>query len=88
MKIVLDTRVCNCWDPACETHFAWHFLRGQVTPVDCVVSMEEDGSSELSFFITDRDGSQKALVVTDENRADVYNSWRIAWEKQEQEKQG
>jgi hypothetical protein len=84
MKIVLDCRVCNCWDAACDTHFGWHFLREEITPVDCVVDMVEDGNEELTFLIKDRDGSDKTLVIDEKNRAEAYDSWRHAWERQHQ----
>ena len=83
MKIILDRRTCNCWDPACETHFAWHFLREEITPVDCTVEMAEDGRAETTFLIKDRDGIDKILVVNKENLADAYDSWRQAWEQQQ-----
>jgi hypothetical protein len=83
MKIVLDRRSCTCHDPACETHFSWHFLREEITPIDCVVEMSEDGQQELTFLILDRDGIDKTLVVDRNNQADAYDSWMQAWEKQE-----
>lgn len=83
MKIVLNRRECNCWDQACETHFGWHFLRDEITPVDCTIEMIDDGRSEVVFFIQDKDGTDKELVVNDENRAEAYDSWRLAWEKQQ-----
>jgi hypothetical protein len=82
MKIVLDQRSCNCWDPACEAHFGWHFLREEITPVDCTVEVCQDGREELTFQIKDRDGSDKTLVVNQDNWAEAYDSWRLAWEKQ------
>jgi hypothetical protein len=83
MKIFLDQRNCNCWDAACETHFGWHFLREEVTPVDCTVEVVDDGQSEITFLIKDRDGSDKVLVVDEKNWADAYESWRQAWEVQQ-----
>jgi len=83
MKIVLDRRSCNCWDPACETHFGWHFLREEITPVDCTVAIEDDGKDQITFFIKDRDEVDKILVVDEDNRADAYDSWLLAWEKQQ-----
>jgi hypothetical protein len=83
MKIILDRRNCSCWDPACETHFGWHFLRDEVTPVDCTVEMIDDGHQETTFYIKDRDGVDKELVVTDENWAEAYDSWLQAWERQQ-----
>lgn len=83
MKIVLDRRSCNCWDAACEAHFGWHFLREEITPVDCTVEMADDGCSELTFLIKDRDGLDKTLVVGKENHAEAYDSWKQAWEEQQ-----
>lgn len=82
MKIVLDQRNCKCWEPACESHFAWHFLREEITPVDCTTQVIDDGFPTLTFIILDRDGSDKTLIVDETNRADVSDSWRLAWEKQ------
>ncbi len=83
MKIVLDRRTCTCWEPACETHFGWHFLREEISPVDCTVEMVDDGQAETTFLIMDRDGIDKVLVVDSENWAEAYDSWRLAWERQQ-----
>jgi len=83
MKIVLDRRSCNCWEPACETRFGWHFLREEVTPIDCTVEMVDDGKLEITFYIMDRDGEDKTLVVDETNRAAAYDSWLVAWEEQQ-----
>ena len=83
MRIVLDRRTCDCWDPACEAHFGWHFLREEVTPVDCTVEMVDDGKREITFLIKDRDGSDKTLVIDEENRAEAIDSWLQVLEKQE-----
>jgi hypothetical protein len=83
MKIVLDRRSCNCHEPACETHFGWHFLREEITPIDCVIEISDDGQEEITFFIMDRDGVDKTLVVDESNRADAYDSWLLAWEEQQ-----
>jgi hypothetical protein len=82
MKIILDQRTCQCWDAACETHFGWHFLREEITPVDCTADVVDDGRPELTFVIKDRDGRDKVLVVDEENRDLAYDSWRLAWEQQ------
>lgn len=83
MKIVLDRRSCNCWEAACETHFGWHFLRDEITPVDCTLQVVDDGQPGRVFLILDRDGVDKTLVVDDANWADAYDSWRLAWEQQQ-----
>ena len=82
MKIVLDRRTCNCWEPACETHFSWHFLREEITPVDCTVEMQDDGREDRTFLIKDRDGSDKVLVVKEANWSEAYDSWQQAWQRQ------
>ena len=83
INIILDTRICKCWDAACSAHFSSLFLGEEVTPIDCVVDMIEDDNREITFHIKDRDGTEKTLVVGDENYADAYDSWREAWEKQQ-----
>jgi hypothetical protein len=83
MKIVLDRRSCNCHEPACETHFGWHFLREEITPIDCVIEINDDGQEQITFFIMDRDGVDKTLVVDESNRAEAYDSWLLAWEEQQ-----
>ena len=86
MKIVLDRRSCNCWDAACEAHFGWHFLRQEVTPVDCTIEVTEDGKDETTFLIMDRDGTDKVLVVDESNYAEAYDNWQLAWERQQENK--
>ena len=86
MKIVLDRRSCNCYDQACESHFGWHFLREEVTPVDCTVEVVDDGRPEVTFVILDKDGTDKELVVNEDNRDVAYDSWRQAWEQQQADK--
>lgn len=86
MKIVLDRRSCNCYDQACETHFGWHFLREQITPVDCTIEMVDDGEKEYTFYIKDKDNSDKVLVVDDDNRDLAYDSWLLAWQEQQSKK--
>lgn len=84
MKIVLDRRSCNCWDAPCETHFGWHFLGAEITPIDCTVEISEDGKLERTFVILDRDGVERILVVDEVNRDAAMDSWRTAWENQQE----
>lgn len=83
MKIVLDRRGCSCWDAPCDAHFGWHFLRDEITPVDCTIELVDDGQSETTILIKDRDGVDKTLIVDEANRGEAYDSWRLAWEKQQ-----
>ena len=83
MKIVLDRRNCKCWDAACESHFGSHFLGKEITPVDCTIEMTDDGRQEVTFYIMDRDGIDKELVIDESNRGEAWDSWRLAWEQQQ-----
>jgi sugar/nucleoside kinase (ribokinase family) len=86
MKIFLDRRSCNCWDAPCESHFGWHFLREEITPVDCTLEILDDGKPATTFFILDRDGIDKTLVVDESNHALAYDSWQSAWDEQNKTK--
>ena len=86
MKIWLDRRACTLWAAACESDFAEKFLGDQVLPTACsVMLMEEDNKEEITFFIRDRDGKEKELIVNQGNLADVMDSWIKAYEKQKGE---
>jgi len=88
MKIVLDQRSCNCWSAACEAHFGWHFLRDEITPVDCTVEVSDDRQPERTFYIRGRDGVDRVLVVDEDNRAEAYDGWQLAWERQQADQRG
>jgi len=49
--------------------------------------MVDDGRDELTFLILDKDGTDKELVVDEQNRAEAYDSWRLVWEQQQAGKQ-
>jgi hypothetical protein len=83
MKIILDRRNCTCWQPACESHFSWHFLREEITPIDCTLEIIDDGKDSRTFIILDRDGIDKELLVDEQNWADAQDSWQLAWENQQ-----
>jgi hypothetical protein len=85
MKIVLDRRNCNCWDQACDAHFGSYFLGDEVKPVGCTVEMSDDGKDCRTFFIKDKDGLDKVLIIDETNWADAMDSWRQVWEKQQKE---
>jgi hypothetical protein len=83
MKIILDRRNCTCWQPACESHFSWHFLREEIAPIDCTLEIIDDGKESRTFIIFDRDGIDKVLRVDEQNWAEAYDSWQLAWEDQQ-----
>jgi hypothetical protein len=87
MKIVLDRRVCEVWDAACEADFADKFLGEEVLPTACTVMLVEDDNSDvLTFHIRDRDESEKQLVINDDNIASAIDSWLTAYKEQQAKK--
>lgn len=86
MRLVLNRKVCNCWEAACEADFADKFLGHEILPTACVVEMIDDGSKELTFMIEDRDGTDKVFVVDEINLADAIDSWMLAYTAQQEEK--
>ncbi len=82
MKVLLDRRSCPVWQAACESCFAGNLTQEHFCPA-CLVEEIEDGRPELTVQIIDRDGSEKTLVVTDKNWGEVYDSWLLAWERQQ-----
>lgn len=81
MKIRLDRRSCTCWEAACESCLAGNLMQEHFCPA-CILEEIEDDRSVLTLEIIDRDGSEKTLVVTDENWGAVFDSWMLAWQEQ------
>ncbi len=84
MKVVLDRRSCTCWLGSCESCFAGYLLQEHFCPA-CLLEENDDGRQALSVHILDRDGTEKNLVVTDENWGKVFDSWLLAWEEVNQQ---
>ncbi len=83
MKIWLDRRACSLWAAACESDFAEKFLGDEVLPTACTVMlMEEDDNDDIVFYIRDRDGKEKQLIVNDENLSEAMDSWIRAYAAQ------
>jgi len=82
MKIILDRRNCQCYDQSCETHFA-ALLARRGHPVDLHGGGAGRRAPGSDFPDLDKDGKDKELVVSEENRAIAYDSWREAWEQQQ-----
>ena len=81
MKVRLDRRACSCWEAACESCFAGNLLQEHFCPA-CILERIEDGSPALTVEILDRDGSEKTLVVTEDNWGAVFDSWMLAWQEE------
>jgi hypothetical protein len=47
------------------------------------VEVTDDGKKALTFYIKDRDGLDKVLVVDETNRGEASDSWQLAWEHQQ-----
>ena len=82
MKIKLDRRSCTCWEAACESCFAGNLLQEYFCPA-CILEEIEDDNPALTVEIIDRDGTEKTLVVTDENWGAIFDSWMLAWQEEQ-----
>jgi hypothetical protein len=80
MKVILDRRSCTCWQGSCECCFAGNLTTEYFCPA-CLFDEIDDGYPDLTVVILDRDGTEKTLVVTDENWGAVYDSWLLAWQE-------
>jgi hypothetical protein len=48
--------------------------------------MVDDGRPERTFYIKDKDNTDKVLVIDEKNRDTAYDSWLLAWQEQQAEK--
>lgn len=83
MRIYLDRRGCPCWSAACETCFSWNYLREEILPNYCLVDVQEDFRPARTFYVQDRDGSVKTIIVNEQNWADFYDAWQLAYAEQQ-----
>ena len=74
MKIVLERRSDNCFGPASEAHFGWHFLGKDIAPVDRTIEVEL-GKKECTFPIHKKGIAEKVPVVHETNWDEVSGSW-------------
>lgn len=91
MKVYLDRNHCAIHQAGCESCFGGRvevFFGGREHGLDmdvagCVMRLEdEDNKDIVTFFISDRDGEDKVLKVTQENWPDAYNSWMELYQEQ------
>lgn len=92
MKVYLDRNHCPVHQAACDSCFGGKiemFFSGVVNLDDfrvtgCVLKLEEEENlDEITFYMKDRDGEDKVLIVNQENWPDAYNSWVDLYEKQQ-----
>ncbi len=96
MKVYLDRNHCEVYQPACESCFGGriqvHFgdrPEGMdvMEVAGCVLEIQdEDDRDNVTFFIKDRDGTEKQLDVNQENWPDAYDSWLHLYETQQVDK--
>lgn len=82
MQITLDRNLCSRTPILCELCFADHLRKSNFEAAECAITINHNSRPEVCFKIYDRDDSIKTMVVTDENRVEVFNSWMTAWEQQ------
>lgn len=71
---------------ACESCFGEYLDRlvgGEFLPSGCTVEWEEDDQDGIAFFLHDKDGQNKILMVNQANWLDACNSWSRLLAKQE-----
>ena len=88
MKVYLDRESCPTWQGACESCFGWHLeqlMDGDFQPSACMVEWDDECRDEITFFMRDKEGKDRVLVVNQENWSDAYDSWSKLLEAQEKE---
>jgi hypothetical protein len=71
---------------ACESCFGWHLdhlMENDFLPSTCTLEWDDECRDEITFFVHDKDGNDRTLVVNQENWADAYESWSRLLAKQE-----
>lgn len=77
MRVTLDRDTCMTVLPACEECFGTFVLHGCVPDRACIVDVEEDGNEETTVVVR-YGGTERELVVTDENRELIaYEGWSM-----------
>ena len=94
MKVYLDRNHCDVYNAGCESCFGGRIevffgdrsFGPEMDVAGCVMDIkEEDKKEKITFYIKDRDGSDKVLNVDKENWPDAYDSWMDMYEKQKTE---
>ncbi|MDH3944714.1 MAG: hypothetical protein OEV06_11525, partial [Anaerolineae bacterium] len=79
-----DRNHCQLWQAACESCFGGRVMLKDFDIEGCVMKIEEEGDTKnISIFMHDRDGTDKELLINEENWPDAYNSWMLLYEKQQ-----
>ena len=84
MKVYMDRNHCARWQAACDSCFGGRVVIKEFDLEGCVMDVIEDDQEEITFYIKDRDGEDKVLVVNEKNWPEAYDSWQDLWEKQQQ----
>jgi hypothetical protein len=80
----MDRNHCQLSQAACESCFGGRIELREFGEAGCVMDVrDEDDTEKITFFIKDRDGSNKVLHVNQENWPEAYNSWMLLYQKQQ-----
>lgn len=75
MRVYIDHTQCPEWGPASERCFGSFALDPEhVRSRACFLRQEDDGHEELTVVIYNPEG-EKVLVITDENRGEVFDGY-------------
>lgn len=83
MKVYMDRNLCSRWQAGCDSCFGTRVERGEFILDGCVLEVLEDDCDDFTLYIKDRDGTDKTLIVNEENWPEAYDSWQQLWEKQQ-----
>ena len=92
MKVKIDRNHCGVHQAGCDSCFGGRIAinfgyttgtQGDMDLAGCVLEvLDEEKKDEITFFIKDRDGSDKTLIVDKENWPDAYESWLDLYDKE------
>lgn len=84
MKIILDRNTCTRHAPACEACFGNKLMLNAFDVADCVKEIRNPEITDvITIYMTDRDGTQKTLILDQASFPDAYDSWMLFYEKQQ-----
>jgi hypothetical protein len=84
MKVIMNRNLCIRHAPACEACFAGKLMLNAFDVADCVLEIRDPERTEIvTIQMTDRDGTEKTLIIDRDNWPDAYDSWMLLYQSQQ-----
>ncbi|TAK13378.1 MAG: hypothetical protein EPO32_05540 [Anaerolineae bacterium] len=84
MKIILNRNTCTHHQAECEKCFGNKLMLNAFEDANCVQEIRDPHITDIiTIYMTDRDGSQKTLILDKASFPDAYDSWMLFYEKQQ-----